>query len=156
MRGNKFIFVQGMDKLFSELPELPKQTQKRAIYKLLLNTSEFSCYKYCKLVWKHRKMMGKFYGIFSEVDLLLHHSPSPENISAIWNCARLLDHNLKQYAAAFWEGHLGVFLIVGNLPQSLFRESRGLEYFHTSIKIVAPTSSSGYQPKQIFKANKGL
>lgn len=100
--------------------------------------------------------MGKFHGIFSEVNLLFHHSPSSENISAVRNCARLLDHNLKQYAAAFWEDHLGVFLIVGNLPQSLLRGSRGLEYFHTSIKIVAPASSFGYQPKQIFKANKGL
>lgn len=31
-----------------------------------------------------------------------------------------------------------------------------MEYSHISIKIVAPTLSFGYQPKQIFKANKGL
>lgn len=77
----KLSCVQGMDKLTVSFLLVSKQAQNRAVSNPLLNTFGFSCYYYCKLVSKDRKMMGKFYGIFSEVNQLLHQSPSPESMS---------------------------------------------------------------------------
>lgn len=65
----KLSCVQGMEKLtLLSLLLMSEQFQTRAVSNPLLNMFEFTCYYYCKLVSKDRKIMGKFYGIFSKVN----------------------------------------------------------------------------------------